>query len=1044
MNIKVINRAFGLLAFLLAFITYLLTVQPTVPFWDCGEFSAASIWQQVPHPPGAPLFLMIGKLLHIIIPFGDPGWRINMVSVVASAITIWLLYLITVKVIMNFREEKIEKFGDAITVFGSAFIGAAAFTFSDTFWFNAVESEVYAMSTLFVAMVIFLIMKWNEEADKPGNEKYILLIAYFIGLSTGVHLLAILTIFSLALIIYFRKYKFTWLSFFVMGGITLVTFWIIYPGIVKYIPALLGGHYPAKNEAGEYLIEGSFITYFAIALIAFVIYMFYYGWKKKNQMIKLVTMSLLLMIFGYTTYTQILLRSNANPPMNENEPNDFSTLTSYLGREQYGEQRMWPRRTDYNDQTKMYYYNLKDQNGNYVYGEWTEPSTKRVTKKDGGQTAIADYDNINFSGEMAYLWKYQIDHMYLRYFFWNFVGRESDVQDANEVWFDKGNSEVLNYKSGFADIFPIRFFALPLILGLIGLFFHFNKDSKMAVAYLVLFLLLGVLSAISQNQQQPQPRERDYFYAGSFMIFSLWIGLGAYGLIEWWSKEKMKTSIAAIVLIAAFLLVPINMAVGGWKLHSRAGNYIPFDYSYNILQSVKENAIVFTNGDNDTFPLWYLQDVEGVRRDVRIVNLSLGNTLWYVHQLKNREPWGAEKIPLSFSDESLTVPETDKRALSYDFAEPREMTIPISKEVLSKFTDDPKLIEAKQMTFTFGGTPYYEQEGKTIHLIHVYNKLILDILQQTQLERPVYFSNTVGPDVFSGLGRYLRYEGMALRICPVETRFTKTGTVNKEIMEKCLLNIDNSPNFYKEQHYGFKLRNLDNSGVYYDEVHRRLMSHYRQLYMSFSAYALEYMKDREYAASILDTLNKYVSPIQFPLNYDEEIQMAMIYDECGADEHAKEFAQMTVNTTKEIFNNPQLRRGRVETLQDEVTGSTGTYKSASEAYKILGDYKSARETLIQFYEITMQYLERYGQSSQAQAIQQSLFETLRYIASIDKDEIDSYADKGEYDKAIKKAEELKKFYDDTKDEYLPLLGKYLDEDIRKIQGMKDSVQALSE
>jgi tetratricopeptide (TPR) repeat protein len=1038
MNIKVINRAFGLLAFALAFIVYSLTVQPTVPFWDCGEFSSAAIWQQVPHPPGTPLFLLIGKLFHIIIPFGDPGWKINMVSVVASAITIWLLYFIIVKTIINFREEKIVSLADALTVFGTAFLGAAAYTFSDTFWFNAVESEVYATSSLFVAVVVYLMMKWNEEADNPGHERYILLIAYLIGLSTGVHLLAILTIFSFAIIVYFRKYEFTWMSFFVMGIITVITFWVIYPGVVKYIPALFGGHFPMKNEAGEYIIEGNFVKYIALALIAFIIYLFYYGWKKKFELLKLITMSLLLMVFGYTTYTQILLRSNANPPMNENEPNDFTTLTSYLGREQYGEQRMWPRRTEYNDEVKMYYYNMKDQKGDYVYGQWFNPETKRVTKKDGTQTARVDYTNINFSGEIAYLWKYQIDHMFLRYFFWNFVGRESDVQDADEAWFDKANSEVMNYKSGYADLFPIRFYALPLILGLIGLFFHFNKDPKMALAFLVLFLLMGVLTAIAQNQQQPQPRERDYFYAGSFMVFSLWIGLGAYGLIEWWSKEKLKTSIAAIVLIIAFLLVPVNMAVGGWKLHSRAGNYLPFDYSYNILQSVEENAIVFTNGDNDTFPLWFLQDVVGVRRDVRIVNLSLANTLWYIHQLKNREPWGAEKIPLTFSDESLTVHESDDRALSYDFAEAREIIIPMSKELLAKFTDDQNLIEQQEMRFTFVGTPYYEHEGKTIYLIHVYNKVILDILQQTRLERPVYFSNTVGPDVFSGLGRYLRYEGMALRICPIETRFTKTGTVNKDIMEKSLLNIDISENFHKEQHYGFKLRNLDNSGVYYDEVHRRLMTHYRQLYMTFSAYSLEKLNDKEYAVKILDTLNKYISPIQFPLYYNEEIQMAMIYNECGATEQAKKFARYAVESTKEIFNNPNLRRGRVETLLDEVKGAVGTYKSASEAYKILGEYEQARDVLIELYNISKQYIERYGQSTETQDIQQSLLETLRYIASIDKDEIDSLTDIGEYDKAIAKAEELKKFYEDTQDDYLPLLGRYLDEDIRTIQALKDS------
>jgi tetratricopeptide (TPR) repeat protein len=367
----------------------------------------------------------------------------------------------------------------------------------------------------------------------------------------------------------------------------------------------------------------------------------------------------------------------------------------------------------------------------------------------------------------------------------------------------------------------------------------------------------------------------------------------------------------------------------------------------------------------------------------------------------------------------------------------------MSKEVMAKFTDDQSLIAAQEMRFTFVGTPYYEHEGKTIYLIHVYNKLILDILQQTRLERPVYFSNTVGPDVFSGLGRYLRYEGMALRICPVETRFTKTGTVNKEVMEKCLLNIDNSENFSKDQKYGFKLRNLDDSGVYYDEVHRRLMTHYRQLYMSFAAYALERMNDKKYAVQILDTLNKYVSSEQFPLAYNEEIQMAMIYSECDAEEQARKFAKMTIESTNEIFNNPNLRRGRVETMMDEVKGAMGTYKSASEAYRILGEFKQARDVLIQLYEMSKQYLERLGQTADAQQIQQNLLETLRYIASIDKEEIDKFSNNGEYDKALAKAEELKKYYEEYDDDYLPLLSKYLEEDIKSIQGMKDSSDVSS-
>ena len=310
------NRVFGFLAFLVAMVTYTMTVQPTVPFWDCGEFSAASVWQQVPHPPGAPLFLMFGKLFHVLIPFGDIGWRINMLSVVTSALSILLLYLITTKVILNFRKESEMSTGDYLAVYGSALVGALAFAFSDTFWFNAVESEVYAASQFFVSLVVYLMMRWNEMAEEQGSERYLLLIAYLMGLSTGVHLLAILTIFSIVMLVYFRKYTFSVKSFIWMGIIAVVTFFVIYPGIVKWIPALMAGHFPFKNEVGQYTTEGAWVPFIAIFGILAAIYGFYYGQKKNNPVLKLSTLAFLLMVFGYTTYTQILLRSHANPPMN--------------------------------------------------------------------------------------------------------------------------------------------------------------------------------------------------------------------------------------------------------------------------------------------------------------------------------------------------------------------------------------------------------------------------------------------------------------------------------------------------------------------------------------------------------------------------------------------------------------------------------------------------------------------------------------------------------------------------------------------------------
>ncbi len=949
MNYKYLHRIFALLSFAVAFITYSLTVQPSVPFWDCGEFSAASMWQQVPHPPGAPLFLMIGKLFQLLIPFGDYGWRFNMVSVVASAFTIFLLYLITVLVVRNFFKKENDDFASALAIYGSAFIAAAAFTFSDTFWFNAVESEVYAASTLFVAIVIYLVMKWNEEADKVGNEKYLMLIAYLIGLSTGVHLLSILTIFSIVFLVYFRKYQLSVKGFIITGIISVFAFFIIYNFIVQAIPAFLAGHTPGRNEAMEYSINNSTaLKVFAIGIIAALIYGFYYSYKKDYHILKLVTSSILLILVGYTTYAHILIRANANPPMNENEPKTFSKLSSYIGREQYGQAPFWPRRYQ-REERFIYRYELRDEAGNYVYGKWYPPTVKPVTMSDGTTIGVPEFTQINTAGELAYLWKYQIYHMYIRYFYWNFVGRMSDVQDAGVAWFnyDKKEYEQLNYKSGYKNQFPVRFFALPLIFGLIGLYFHFAKDKKMAFVYLVMFLMMGVLAAIQQNQQDPQPRERDYFYAGSFMIFSMWIGMGAFALIEWISKEKMKITLAAPILIVSLLLVPINMAFGGWKIHSRAGNYLPFDYAYNILQSAEKDAIIFTNGDNDTFPVWYLQDVAGVRRDVRIVNLSLANTLWYVDQLKNREPWGAKKIPLSFPDDMIqNREETDEGALSYKFGEARQIEIPVRKEILAQYTDNQNVINSGKMSYTFVGTPRKSQDGKTTYIFKVQDLVINDIISQLKFERPVYFSTTVGGgEVFVGLDDFLRLEGMLWRVCPVRKIDMKTGDIEVDITEKCLLNYDNSNDYRKEPHFGFKFRNLNNSDVYYDEVHRRLMESYRIIFYQLADRFIE-RNEKERAKKLLDKMNELISPVQFPYVFESISRLVKTYEKIGDNETTKKYAKICLDDCLEIIEKEYLKP---DYIRWEVLGRIyGPYKIAADMYEILEDINGAKAILSRF------------------------------------------------------------------------------------------------
>lgn len=1003
MSNKQLKQIFGLLTFVIATTVYLLTVQDSVPFWDCSEFSGAAIWQQVPHPPGAPLFLMIGKMFDVLIPFGDPGWKINLVSVFSSSVTVLLLFLITTYVIKNLKGDEPKNFGEAIAVYGGSFVGALAFTFSDTFWFNAVESEVYAMATLFVALVVYLMMLWNDKADEPGSEKYLMLIAYLIGLSTGVHLLAILAIFSIVYLVYFRKYTYSHIGLVFASVIALVLFAVIYPGVVKWIPALLAGHTANRDAAREYLISDSTaLTFFAIMIIVATIGAFVYGYKNNKQVLTLVASSFLLILLGYTTYTQILIRSNSNPPMNENEPKTFNSLASYLGREQYGSLDSWPRRAQ-NEDRFIQEYRRKTSNGEYFYGPWEEPDREEVRTSDGRGYMKEVYNDINiiskpdiFWGEINYLWKYQIDHMYLRYFMWNFSGRTSDVQDANSVLFSANKDELErdSFNNGYAHIFPINFFAIPLLIGLIGLYFHFNSDKKMAFIFLLMFLMMGVFAAIAQQQQNPQPRERDYFYTGSFMIFAMWIGIGTYALIDMASNKNFKAALSLGIIGIATILVPVNMAYGGWELHDRTGNYTPFDYSYNILQSAEENAIIFTNGDNDTFPVWYIQDVMGVRRDVRIVNLSLGNTLWYVDQLKNRRPWGAEKIPLSFSDESLqTKDEYAEGALSYERSRPRTLNIPVNRKILAKYTSDNSIVESGMFVAQVTGRPY--DEG--YQLYRVQDKLIFDILEQTKFERPIYFSTTVGPDAFAGLEPFFRHEGMLMRVCPApQFGSDRSPAVDIDIMMENLMNVDNTENFSKTPKYGFKIRNFNNKSVYYDEVHRRLSSTYRELYLMLAKAVIQEDKGNQLAIDVLNKMGELISNEQFPMPYYTSYEISEIYKNLGNNEKADEYRNIAIRDLNSIIDNNNIEV-RIKTME-ATQRVLGPHRLAAMIYADIKDYLGAKEVMKKFISYMKSYeMALRGDAQASQMLQASIIDAELQLVEYD---IDALVEKDKFKEAM--------------------------------------------
>jgi hypothetical protein len=815
MSEKKINRLIALGVFLITFIVYMMTLSRTVVFWDVGEFIAAAYLLQVPHPPGSPLFLLIGRVVSMIPFHEDIAFRVHTISAFGAAIGVMFLYLVSVKLIKRFRGTPVSAI-DRLLVYGASVVGALSLAFCTTYWDNAIEAEVYGLSMLFVGLIAWLAMRWSERANEPHNEKYLFFIAYLIGLSIGVHLLALLAIFTVMLIVYFTKYEYTRNSFLKFGLITVAVFFVVYPGVVKWLPSMMDG------EVGGF--RSDLLTYIPFILIAVAGYYTYKTTKTGQKMLHIACVSFLLVVIGYSTYSMVIIRANVpNMPMNENNPSNLARLVSYLSREQYGDAPIMKRRYS------------------------TEPMHASTWQ--------------NYSSDMDFMFRYQINHMYVRYLLWNYVGAAGDEQDSGVSWKDT--------------------FGIPFLLGVIGLFFHFKKDWKMGLTFLFTFIIMGVVLALYQNQQEPQPRERDYFYIGSFFVFSMWVGMGVIAIGDFLRKKfhvegYYKTGLVGTLALAVFA-VPLNLLVGNWHEHDRSNNFVAWDYSYNILQTCERDAIIFTNGDNDTFPLWYLQDVEGVRRDVRIVNLSLVNTQWYIHQLKSYEPHGAKKVPIS-----LTEGQIDR--LQPTQWEARQMELPVPKEVFEKFAvKDTAVINKGKITFTM---PHTIQFGN-VKAIKTQDIMVWDIIRTNKWERPVYFAVTVSPDSKIGLDEYLWMDGLAWRLKPVKVPPGDLG-LHADIMEKNILAENVVPS--KEPQYGYLFRGLNDTTMYFDENIRRLTMNYRY---SFIRLALHYQmasNGTENGKQVLARMESILPRNVIPMDWRLMTDLMSIYQRFGEEEKYKEYA----------------------------------------------------------------------------------------------------------------------------------------------------------
>ncbi|TWR28044.1 DUF2723 domain-containing protein [Mucilaginibacter achroorhodeus] len=885
MNYNKINNIVGWAAGIIASITYILTLEPSTSFWDCGEFIACIYRLQVAHQPGAPLFTMIGKVFSLLS-MGDNtkvAYFTNMASALASGATIlflfWTITALAKKLVAKAGEEiDVTK---TILIMGGGLVGALAYTWSDTFWFSAVESEVYAQSSLCTAIVFWAILKWDAHADEPRADKWIIFIAYIMGLSIGIHLLNLLVIPAIALVIYFRRAKNVstkgTIGYFILGCITVAgILWGVIQFTVKgaafsdlFFVNTLGMSFNTGAIIFYLLVTGALAfgivytinankTYLWLAIVCFILLLGFsasiiglvagiailalleYVLKVRTHraILNQVLTCAVFILFGYSSFVMIVIRAKAGTNLNNSDPEDAFALNSYLNRDQYGE-------------TPLLYGNFFDaqpidqKEGATLYrrGEtkYEEAGKKLTTIYDHNTLFPRMFSQKPSHPEFYRMWSnlspdekptmatnigffasWQVTQMYTRYFLWNFVGRAND-QDGQTAQGPDG-SWISGF--GFSKQLPKsitdsksynRLFFLPLIIGICGLFYHFKRNQRDAGVVTVLFFFTGLAIVLYLNQDPLQPRERDYAYAGSFYAFAIWIGLGVLMIADLLSKKINAKTGAIIATVVCLLAAPVLMASQEWDDHDRSTKLTPHDMAYDYLNSCAPNAILFTYADNDTYPLWYIQEVEGVRPDVRIVNLSLLGTDWYIRQMKTKMNDSAP-LPITMDNKKFEAGVRD--VLYYNDAK-----IAGSVELKDVFdfltSDDPKsmltyqngdnsnYMPTKSFKLTVNaedvlksGTVPADKKDKIIpemdwtypgKYVTKDNLAMMDIIAHNNWKRPIYFATTVPSDNMMGLDRYLYSEGFAYRLMPYKADTTRGPQENSNT----LIMYNNMVNKYK-------------------------------------------------------------------------------------------------------------------------------------------------------------------------------------------------------------------------------------------------------
>ncbi|WP_245975209.1 protein O-mannosyl-transferase family [Deminuibacter soli] len=1006
MNFKRINNITGWIVCLIACTVYILTAEAAGSLWDCGEFVSSCFKVQIPHPPGAPLFVLIGRLF-IILFGGNPSTAakgVNIMSALASGFTIlflfWSITHFARKIVQKGDKLKTFTKGELWSIMGAGAVGALAYTFSDSFWYSAVEGEVYALSSFFTALVFWAMLKWENQADEPGADRWIVFIFFMIGLSIGVHLLSLLNIPAIVMIYYFRRK-----DSFNYAKLRSYFIWIVLiGGVLGAILAYIGASGEVNAERGIVSVDGTVATLvffgslIAIALLFLVerankakktyyggIYIFFviacaitgivqvaviqysvkvagyfdiffvnsvgmpyfsgfiiffvllaigiwlglrFANKKGWGYLRLSLWCLTFILLGYSTYITTMIRSNADPAVDMYNVDNPMSLVGYLGRDQYGDfpllygQKFNAQPIDYKEGTTKYEkgkdkYVAIGKDGHYVYAAEDKMVFPRMWDASNDQ-AHADYyayfmgigknkdgsyeRGPEFGDNLRFFLEYQNYFMYMRYFFWNFAGKQNDVQGV----FD-GNPRDGNWITGIDFIDSIfygdqsqmpdslkenkahnKLFALPLILGLIGLFFHFKRKGDDALVTFLLFFFTGFAIVIYLNQPGYQPRERDYAYVGSFYAFAIWIGLGVLKVQEWLAKKVNQTTAATIATVVCLLAVPVIMAQQEWNDHDRSKKLLAPDLAKDYLESCAPNAILFTFGDNDTYPLWYAQEVEGVRPDIRVINTSLLGIDWYINQLRYKvnqsDPIDVivsaaqiegRKRDYVMSRGSVENSITRGEVNQADATKVRDLLAKIDGNRYYDLYDVMKnFIANDAYTFSRGEDEmsFYPvskfsvpvdvnvvKQNKTVNPedsvlteLHIdlpargglmKNDLaVLTIIAANKWKRPIYFTNQYGE---LGFGQYLRKDGLTYRLVPLVNSYINTDYMKDKLMTK------------------FRSGNADVPGVYFDEENRRHLNTIRRAYTELSL-DLSFKNRKEEARQVLNKADKMMDPGNFP------------------------------------------------------------------------------------------------------------------------------------------------------------------------------------